>query len=86
MNILIEGKKDKTSNWFILFLDKMGLISQIHYINGPETLPPPLSKEEEQIVFQKLMENDDEAKEALIVHNLRLVVYIAKKFESRASG
>ena len=40
MNILIEGKKDKTSNWFILFLDKMGLISQIHYINGPETLPP----------------------------------------------
>ena len=86
MNILIEGKKDKTSNWFILFLDKMGLISQIHYINGPETLPPPLSKEEEQIVFQKLMENDDEAKEALIVHNLRLVVYIAKKFESTGIG
>ena len=86
MNILIEGKKDKTSNWFILFLDKMGLFSQILYINGPETLPPPLSKEEEQIVFQKLMENDDEAKEALIVHNLRLVVYIAKKFESTGIG
>lgn len=86
MNILIEGKKDKTANWFVLFLDKIGLISQIHYINGPETLPPPLSKEEEQIVFQKLMENDDEAKEALIVHNLRLVVYIAKKFESTGIG
>lgn len=71
---------------FILFLDKMGLISQVNYINGPETLPPPLTKEEEQIVFQKLLEHDDEAKEMLIVHNLRLVVYIAKKFESTGIG
>lgn len=86
MNILLEGKKEKAGNWFVLFLNRVGLIGQIHYINGPETLPPPLSKEEEQIVFRKLMEHDDAAKEALIVHNLRLVVYIAKKFESTGVG
>ena len=55
---------------------------QAYYINGPETLPAPLSKEEERIAFQKLEENDASAKETLTVHNLRLVVYIAKKFES----
>ena len=43
---------------------------QLHYINGAQTLPPPLSRQEE------------EARQQLIVHNLRLVVYIAKKFES----
>ncbi|MCQ2450400.1 MAG: RNA polymerase sporulation sigma factor SigE [Clostridia bacterium] len=52
---------------------------RVHYINGPETLPPPLSAEKEQELVQK---NDKEAKEELIVHNLRLVVYIAKKFDS----
>ena len=55
---------------------------RIDYINGPETLPAPLSREEEQIVFRKLEEHDEAAKETLTVHNLRLVVYIAKKFES----
>ena len=82
----MRGKRTKHQIGLFCFWTKWGLISQIHYINGPETLPPPLSKEEEQIVFQKLMENDDEAKEALIVHNLRLVVYIAKKFESTGIG
>ncbi len=85
MNVLIEMKR-KTHNWLILFLNRAGMISQVHYINGPETLPPPLSKEEEKIVFQKLLEHDDEAKEMLIVHNLRLVVYIARKFESTGIG
>ena len=57
-----------------------------YYINGPETLPAPLSKEEEKIVFRKLEENDEGAKETLTVHNLRLVVYIAKKFENRPAS
>ena len=48
-----------------------------YYINGPETLPPPLSKEQEALVFAGL---------ELIVHNLRLVVYIAKKFESKTAS
>ena len=54
----------------------------VYYINGPETLPAPLSKEEEKKVFARLEQNDESAKETLTVHNLRLVVYIAKKFES----
>ncbi len=54
----------------------------IYYINGPETLPPPLTHSEEEVIFVKLGEHDEWAKQELIVHNLRLVVYIAKKFES----
>lgn len=59
---------------------------EIFYINGSQTLPPPLSKEEEGIVFAKLERNDPEARDKLVVHNLRLVVYIAKKFESTGIG
>lgn len=55
---------------------------EIFYINGPETLPAPISKEEEQEVFRRLEAGDPKAREILITHNLRLVVYIARKFES----
>ncbi len=55
---------------------------QIHYINGPETLPAPISAQEEKEVFERLRQGDAGAREILITHNLRLVVYIAKKFES----
>ena len=54
----------------------------VYYINGPETLPPPLSAKEEQAVFEGLMQGKQSCKDLLITHNLRLVVYIAKKFES----
>ncbi len=59
-----------------------GVRRYVHYINGPETLPAPLTREEEKEAFHRLEENDPSARETLIVHNLRLVVYIAKKFES----
>ena len=59
---------------------------EVCYINGPETLPPPLSREEEQKVFEALAEGSREARQQLIVHNLRLVVYIARKFESTGVG
>lgn len=55
---------------------------EIDYINGPETLPAPLENEKEAEYLLKLESGDGEAKEELIVHNLRLVVYIAKKFEN----
>lgn len=55
---------------------------EIHYINGPQTLPPPLNKEEEAKLISELKCGSKEAKETLIERNLRLVVYIAKKFES----
>ena len=54
----------------------------IYYINGTINLPEPLSIEEEQSYSEKLEEGDSGAREKLIVHNLRLVVYIAKKFEN----
>lgn len=56
-------------------------IRGLFYINGPETLPPPLSREEEAQAIET-MHTDDRAKERLIEHNLRLVVYIAKRFEN----
>lgn len=58
----------------------------IHYVNGPEVLPAPLSKEEEQAVLNEIMQGNETVREKLIVHNLRLVVYIAKKFENSGVG
>ena len=58
----------------------------IYYISGPENLPPPLSKEEEKEVFELMKTDPEVARERLIVHNLRLVVYISKKFESTGIG
>lgn len=54
----------------------------VYYINGPISLPEPLTKEEEQYLSEKLADGDEKAREQLITHNLRLVVYIAKKFEN----
>ncbi|MBR5246689.1 MAG: RNA polymerase sporulation sigma factor SigK [Clostridia bacterium] len=68
-----------------LFLQKLYLKffkREVHYINGPIPLPEPLSIQEEQILSEKLVNGDEIAREKLIVHNLRLVVYIAKKFEN----
>ena len=68
---------------FAHFLSKLNE-DTCHYINGPETLPPPLTKVEEQVVFQNIRDGKPNARDPLITHNLRLVVYIAKKFESPA--
>lgn len=59
---------------------------EVYYINGPETLPPPLTSEEEAEVFSLLGDDPAAARRQLIEHNLRLVVYIAKKFESTGIG
>ena len=56
--------------------------SHFHFINGVTGLPAPLTSEEEAEVFERLKEGDKSASQKLIVHNLRLVVYISKKFES----
>lgn len=59
-----------------------GSENHIHFINGMEQLPAPLTKEEEEQAFKMLETDFDKAKDMLIIHNLRLVVYIAKKFEN----
>ncbi len=66
----------------LLLLSREG----IYYINGPETLPPPLKPEEETEILKRISDGDESAREPLITHNLRLVVYIAKKFESVGTG
>ena len=60
-----------------LFVQRTGL----YYINGPETLPPPLSKEEETEILESGKITKD-GRNKLVEHNLRLVVYIAKRFEN----
>lgn len=60
---------------------------EIHYIGGTEVLPPPLETEKENKIIHDLgTEYEDEAKSLLIEHNLRLVVYIAKKFDNTGVG
>ncbi|MBQ1206030.1 MAG: RNA polymerase sporulation sigma factor SigE [Clostridia bacterium] len=63
----------------------LGIGDELFYINGPQTLPPPLSSEEEAEFIERI-EIDENAKKILIEHNLRLVVYIARKFESTSVG
>lgn len=55
---------------------------EIYYIGGSETLPQPLSKEEEQALLEKLDSDGEHVRKILIERNLRLVVYIARKFEN----
>ncbi len=54
----------------------------VHYIGGSDSLPAPLAREEEEKAITALEEGDEEARSRLIEHNLRLVVYIAKRFEN----
>ena len=58
----------------------------LHYINGADTLPAPLTPAEEAEVFRRMEAGDPDARDMLITHNLRLVVYIARKFENSGVG
>ena len=78
---------EQAARWKLRLLRLLGVAqTRVDYVNGPQTLPPPLCKEEEQAVFAKIEQGDPAARETLIVHNLRLVVYIARKFENTGIG
>nr|WP_316623300.1 RNA polymerase sporulation sigma factor SigE [uncultured Ruminococcus sp.] len=71
----------------ILFKLRFILLSNsVYYINSSGALPPPLTKAEEELIMRQIQDGDEKAREPLIVHNLRLVVYIAKKFENSNVG
>lgn len=67
-------------------LVRLGLLPEgtVHYIGGSDTLPPPLTKEREAELLGRL--EDEDARKELIEHNLRLVVYIARRFENTGVG
>lgn len=64
-------------------LEKLGLLrKKLHYVGGSDALPPPLAKDEEEDLVNKLRNGDEKVRSTLIERNLRLVVYIARKFEN----
>lgn len=79
----MEKMKLKFRVWWYKLLVKLGFKpKEIYYIGGSEALPPPLSKEEEGELLVLLTKGDSSARSVLIERNLRLVVYIARKFEN----
>ena len=68
----------------LALLERLGLWSpgKVMYIGGSDTLPTPLSREEEGELMELLQQGDQRARQTLIEHNLRLVVYIARRFEN----
>ena len=75
--------------FIIALIEKLRLLfsgKSVHYINGNEMLPAPLTPEEEQVFIEALEKGELTARQMLIEHNLRLVVYIAKKFETTGIG
>ncbi|HZG16712.1 MAG TPA: RNA polymerase sporulation sigma factor SigE [Candidatus Bathyarchaeia archaeon] len=68
--------------WYRFLLSIGARAEEIHYIGGSEALPPPLTREEEEILLSRLPSGDAAVRSMLIERNLRLVVYIARKFEN----
>lgn len=70
--------------FWLELLKKLGFFRDqgIFYIGGSDVLPPPLKGEQEQDALQRLEQGDENAKQQLVEHNLRLVVYIARRFEN----
>jgi RNA polymerase sporulation-specific sigma factor len=64
----------------------LGIEKEVHYVGSSEALPPPLSTDEESYLINRLKAGDGEVRSQLIERNLRLVVYIARKFENTGVG
>ena len=66
------------------WLERLGFPGAAHYLSGASSLPPPLTPEEEKDLLQRLAAGDAAARDLLITRNLRLVVYLARKYDSSA--
>ena len=86
MNVL-QMLKSSINNIYTKYINDNNLENfSIFYVGGSQTLPPPLEPKEEEKVLEKLSKGDVCAKQILVERNLRLVVYIAKKFENTGIG
>jgi len=87
MTNILEILKCKINTIYAKYLNNEEIdVLPIHYIGGAQTLPPPLEPKEEEEFLERLANNDLEARQTLVERNLRLVVYIAKKFENTGIG
>lgn len=88
MQIVFQELRLKLCIAFQGVFEKLGLIRppSLNYIGGSDVLPPPLPKDREEQAIAALEAGDPEAKKLLIEHNLRLVVYIARRFENTGVG
>ena len=85
---MLEYLKFKCSQAFNKLLVVLGFrdSNELYYVNGSENLPAPLSAVKEREILEEIMSGNESKREVLIIHNLRLVVYIAKKFENTGIG
>lgn len=78
--------QDKVRRLWLMFRQKMCGVSGIYYVGSSEALPPPLNSDEEGVLLERLELGDPSIRDILIERNLRLVVYIARKFENTGIG
>ena len=84
---LLQILKDSINTLYVRYIGNDEIENlPIYYIGGSQTLPPPLSNEEEADMLERLSNGEEEIRQILVERNLRLVVYIAKKFENTGVG
>ena len=84
---LLQLLKDSVNTIYVKYIGNDEIENlPIYYIGGNQTLPPPLSQKEEEKILKELSDGNENVRQTLVERNLRLVVYIAKKFESTGVG
>ena len=77
--------RDFWFKWIFKIISRL-YSGDVHYVGGAQNLPAPLTKETEEEILSEIEEDNFERRELLVIHNLRLVVYIARKFENTGVG
>ena len=78
--------QNKIKHLWLKLLQRINGVREIYYVGSSEALPPPLNSDEEGVLLERLEMGDPSIRDILIERNLRLVVYIARKFENTGIG